>query len=51
MTDLIPMISAAALMLGIIVAFLIYLAAGVSWALSWYLFRAWELAFDEGRTG
>ncbi len=52
MTDLIPMISAAALMLVIAVVFVVFLIVGITYALGWYLFRAWELAFgDEGRAG
>ena len=52
MTDLIPMISAAALMLGIAVAFVVFLIVGITYALGWYLWELWGRAFgDEGRAG
>ena len=51
MTGILPMISAYLQILVIAVAFFVYLAAGLSWALGWYLFRAWETAGGEAKVG
>ena len=50
MANILPMISAYLQILVIAVAFLIYLAAGITYALGWYLWEWWDRAFgDEGR--